>query len=78
MRWALGADVEATDDGAVYLFDAITGALVREIVNPTPESFDSFGRSVALSGDLVVIGADGDNTGTTRGLQVPAPRMFMR
>ncbi len=58
------ADVEATDDGAVYLFDAITGALVREIVNPTPESFDSFGRSVALSGDLVVIGADGDNTGS--------------
>lgn len=56
------ADVEATDDGAVYLFDAVDGSFVREIANPTPENFDSFGRSVALSGDLVVIGADGDNT----------------
>ena len=57
------ADGEATDDGAVYLFDAATGTLIHEIANPTPENFDSFGRSVALSGDLVVIGADGDNTG---------------
>ncbi len=57
------ADVGAIDDGAVYLFDANNGSLVREIVNPTPENFDSFGRSVAISGNFVVIGADGDNTG---------------
>ena len=57
------ADIAATDDGAVYLFDVETGDFLREIANPTPEGFDSFGRSVAISGDVLVVGADGDNTG---------------
>lgn len=57
------ADVTAVDDGAVYLFDAETGGFLREIGNPDPQSFDSFGRSVSLSGDLLLVGADGDNSG---------------
>ena len=57
------SDVGATDDGAVFLFDAGEGSFLREIANPTPQSFDGFGRAVAISGDVLVVGADHDNTG---------------
>lgn len=33
--------------------------------NPTPQNFDYFGYSVAVSGDLALIGAHGDNTGAS-------------
>ena len=57
------ADIGAVDDGAVYLFDATSGEFLREIANPTSENFDSYGSSVALSGDLLVVGDNRDNTG---------------
>ena len=43
--------------GKVYLFDAVTGTLLREIQNPDPASGDFFGNSIALSADFVLAGA---------------------
>ena len=57
------ADVTAVDEGAAYLFDADSGAFLRQIANPSPENFDGFGRSAAISEEFVIVGADGDNTG---------------
>jgi hypothetical protein len=37
--------------GAAYLFDATTGNLLQSFTNPTPAFYDSFGSSVALSGN---------------------------
>jgi len=57
------ADAGATDSGAAYLFDATTGALLQTFLNPTPSVFDSFGDSVAISGNNVLIGVTRDDTG---------------
>jgi hypothetical protein len=56
-------DSGAPNSGSVYLFDATTGSLLRTINNPTPQSGDVFGKSVAISANSVVVGAIGDNTG---------------
>ncbi len=56
-------DTGASSSGIAYLFDAITGALLETFNNPTPASPDHFGDSVAISGNLVVIGAPDDDTG---------------
>ncbi len=59
---APGDDTDAVDNGAVYLFDAATGAFVRSFPNPSPDDFDEFGRAVSVSGELVVAGARFDDT----------------
>ncbi len=48
-----------------YLFDATTGSLLRTLANPAPSDGDFFGCSVAISGNTVVVGAYGDDTGAT-------------
>lgn len=55
----------ASDAGAVYLYDTNTGALVRTIVNPEPAIGDHFGSAVAMSGNLLVVGAYLDDAGAT-------------
>lgn len=51
--------------GAAFLFHT-NGTLLTTITNPTPESSDQFGCSVAaLGNDHVLIGASSDNTGAT-------------
>jgi FG-GAP repeat len=55
-------DAGAADSGVVHLFDAITGTLIRTIVNPTPGVSDFFGFSVAIVGDMVAVGAYRDDT----------------
>jgi hypothetical protein len=50
---------------SAYVFDAATGALVATLNNPAPASGDSFGSSAAVSGNTVVVGAYGDDTGST-------------
>ena len=62
---APGDSTGATDAGAAYVFDATTGVLLRTLANPTPAVRDQFGLSVAVSGSTVVVGAYGDDTGTT-------------
>ncbi len=54
---AHGDDTSGTDVGQAHLFDATTGNLLFTFDDPTPTVADSFGRSVALDGNRVLIGA---------------------
>jgi hypothetical protein len=56
-------DAGATNSGRAYVFNATTGALIATLANPSPAMSDHFGRSVSVSGNTVVVGADNDNTG---------------
>tara|TARA_R110002111_G_scaffold108858_1_gene167614 strand:- start:602 stop:1858 length:1257 start_codon:yes stop_codon:yes gene_type:complete len=47
--------------GAAYLFDATTGALIREYAPNDPGLGDKFGTSVAMSGNTAIIGASLDD-----------------
>ncbi len=58
-------DTGASDSGSAYVFNATTGALVSILTNPTPASGDQFGFSVALSGNIVIVGAIFDDTGAS-------------
>ena len=51
--------------GAVKVFDSTTGALLFVIPNPDPGEGDNFGNAVAISGTLVVVGANRDHTFAT-------------
>jgi hypothetical protein len=62
-----GDDTGAYDSGAVYLFSATTGNLLQTFLNPTPASLDRFGSSVAISGDNVLVGTLGADTGAENG-----------
>jgi len=59
---APGMATQGEGFGQAHLFDANTGSLLRTFEDPTPTSSDLFGASVALSGDLVLIGAPLDDT----------------
>jgi len=51
--------------GVAYLFST-NGTLLTTFTNPTPQSFDNFGTSVAAVGnDRLIVGAPSDNTGAT-------------
>jgi len=56
---APGDDAGAADAGAVYQFDASTGALQRTIVNPGPASGAGFGAALATAGGSLLVGAPG-------------------
>jgi len=45
------------NEGAAYLFDATTGTLLHKLTASDSETDDEFGYSVALSGDLALVGA---------------------
>jgi len=62
---ASGDDTGATDAGSAYVFDAVSGDLLRTLSSPSSAAYDFFGRSVAVSGNTVVVGAQGDDTGAT-------------
>lgn len=59
---AASADTGATNAGSAYLFDTMTGALIRTFNNPTPALNDMFGTKIALSGTRALIGAPQDDT----------------
>ena len=56
-----------TGSGAAYLFNVATGALARTFPNPgpAPNISDSFGLSVAISGNRALISATGDDRGAS-------------
>ena len=65
-------DDAGTTSGKAYIFDVTTGSLLRTLDNPNAYSTsanDWFGISVAISGNLAVIGArhEGDTGGTNSG-----------
>jgi hypothetical protein len=47
--------------GAVYLFDADTGAFQRMLQNPTPVAGEQFGTAVAAFGSSILVGAPADS-----------------
>jgi hypothetical protein len=58
-------DYAVTDSGVVKVFDSNTGALLFLLPNPSPQGFENFGYSVAVSGTRIVVGANQDDTGAT-------------
>lgn len=48
--------------GRAYLFNGRTGALLQTFDNPSPNPGDDFGFSVALIGNVVLIGAPSEDT----------------
>ena len=54
-----------TDVGMAYVYEATTGVLITTLANPTPAANDAFGLSVAISGNMVVVGAYRDDTSAT-------------
>jgi outer membrane protein assembly factor BamB len=51
------------DSGAAFVYSTTTGALIATLEDPTPQTDDDFGSSVAVSGNLIVIGAPQHITG---------------
>jgi len=54
-------DTGATDAGAAYLFDSVTGDLISTFLNPAPAFEDLFGRSFAVLNNDIFIGAPGQS-----------------
>jgi outer membrane protein assembly factor BamB len=61
---APGNDSAVQDAGAAYLFDATTGNELFKLTATDASPGSLFGFSVALSGNLALVGAYGDNNGT--------------
>jgi FG-GAP repeat len=59
---APGGDTTNNNGGVVYLFDRITGNLLRTFNNPSPNPGDFFGAAIATMGNNVLIGAPNDDT----------------
>jgi outer membrane protein assembly factor BamB len=65
-------DAGGTSSGKAYIFNVTTGALVHTLNNPNAYSTsvgDSFGSSVAISGNYAIVGATGEDDagGTSSG-----------
>jgi len=60
-------DGQAPGSGAMYLFDAASGELVRAFRNPNPDDYDLFGQALASVGSDVLIGAPFDDTAAANG-----------
>ena len=61
-------DNNGPDVGQAHLFDATSGNLLRTFNDPTPTTADTFGTSVAIDGNNVLIGASrDDSTGSNVG-----------
>jgi hypothetical protein len=61
------SDVAAPDAGAAYLVDGTSGAFYLRFPNSAPPAGAQFGRSIAVSGHSVAIGAPGNSTGSADG-----------
>lgn len=53
-----GNDERGWLSGAAYLFDVSTGQLIRKFTATETSSADKFGRSIAISGNIGVVGAN--------------------
>lgn len=59
---ARGQDSIRWSEGAVYVFDAATGAQVHKLIGSDAAANEKLGMSVDISGDIIVAGARGDIT----------------
>lgn len=60
-------DTGETDSGVVKVFNAVSGALLYTLVNPSPGSNDRFGSAVAISGTRLCVGTPGNFAQATYG-----------
>jgi Ca2+-binding RTX toxin-like protein len=63
-------NTSGSGSGEAYVFSVSSGLLIRTLSNPTPDTYDHYGISVAASGDFVAVGATGDSTQGIRSGQV--------
>jgi len=64
----VGAPSATTAPGAAYLFDRLSGALLRTLTAPTPAASDGFGHAVgALGANVLVSALHGGPGGATSG-----------
>ena len=56
-----GSD-DGSHSGRVHLLAGISGAPLRTFVNPSPDLGDDFGFSIAMEGNLLLVGAPFDDT----------------
>ena len=47
--------------GNVYIFNAMTGALIDKLTSPNAQTRGQFGSSVSISGDTIAVGAQWEN-----------------
>jgi|GEM_PF-3109367 len=47
--------------GNIYVYNWSSGTLLRALTSPAPQELGSFGWSVAVSGNLAIVGAPGEN-----------------
>jgi hypothetical protein len=59
---AVYEDTAASDSGAVYVFDVTSGNQLRKLTASDAQADDLFGISVALDGDMAIIGSYLDDT----------------
>ena len=57
-------DDSGANSGSAYLFDATTGNQFAKLTASDATAEDQFGTSVAISGNLALIGANGDGAGS--------------
>lgn len=58
--------------GRAYVFNATTGALVSTLNNSSPHATDNFGYSVAIDGNVAVVGAHMDESDGGAGVSAAA------
>ncbi|MEZ6242434.1 MAG: GC-type dockerin domain-anchored protein [Phycisphaerales bacterium] len=83
---AVGAsfdDVEGVATGSAYLFNASTGVQLHKLVADDSVADDEFGFSIAIDGDLVVVGAwradpNGDRSGAAYVFDVATGAQIMK
>lgn len=56
---APGENIGSPSAGIVYLFDIVTGSLLKTFLNPNPEEGNSFGSAIEIIENGVFIGAPG-------------------
>ena len=54
-------DDNGFDSGSAYLFNLTTGSQIAKLLSIDGTDHDHFGYSVAISGNTVIVGADGDD-----------------
>ena len=54
--------------GAVYRFDASSGALLQVMTSPSPHFSEDFGYALAVNDDHIVVGAPVRSLGIPQGL----------
>ncbi len=58
-----GGDDGGSNSGSAYVFNVATGEQLHKLIADDGAADDRFGRSVSISGDVAIIGADWDDDG---------------